>query len=88
MIHTPTPPELIALNASLFALFYFLPSLLGLLRQREARLKLFLVNLLTGWTIAGWVVAFMWALSLPWDVGFGRRRGPLRPGAPERPGQG
>lgn len=66
------PPVFIALNATLFALVYFIPTFIALTRQRDQRLKLFLANLLTGWTLIGWMVTFIWAVTLPWD--FGRRR--------------
>ncbi|MGY6634321.1 MAG: superinfection immunity protein [Alkalilacustris sp.] len=69
------PPLFIALNATLFALGYFIPTLIALTRQRDQRLKLFLVNLLTGWTLIGWMVAFIWAISLPWDLGRRRKAG-------------
>lgn len=72
------PPVFIALNATLFALGYLIPTFVALTRQRDKRLKIFLVNLLTGWTLVGWMVAFIWAISLPWDM---RRR---RPGSKRR----
>lgn len=71
-----TPPELILINGTLFLLAYFIPTFMVLFRQRDQRLKLFLVNLLAGWTIIGWMVAFVWAATLPWD--FGRRRPPAQ----------
>ena len=71
------PPLFIALNATLFALGYLIPTFIVLTRQRDQRLKLFLVNLLTGWTLIGWMVAFIWAISLPWDFG-NRRKGGTR----------
>ena len=67
------PPVFIALNATLFALAYLIPTFIALTRQRDQRLKIFLVNLLTGWTLIGWMAAFIWAATLPWD--FGRRPG-------------
>ncbi|MBK5928030.1 superinfection immunity protein [Rhodobaculum claviforme] len=63
------PPVFIALNATLFALAYLIPTFVALTRQRNQRLKIFVVNLLTGWTLIGWMVAFIWAISLPWDIG-------------------
>ena len=69
-----TPPELIALNATLFLLGYFIPSFIALTRQRDQRLRIFLTNLLTGWTIIGWMVAFVWAVTLPWDFRLPWRR--------------
>jgi len=43
-------------------LLYFLPSLLALFRKRFK--KVLPVNLLLGWTIIGWIVAFVWAASV------------------------
>lgn len=72
-----TPGWLIAVNATVFFLGYFIPSFIALTRQRDQRLKLFLVNLLTGWTLIGWMAAFIWAVTLPWDFGWrSRRAGP------------
>jgi hypothetical protein len=38
---------------------YFLPTLVGLRKQNAG--GIFLLNLLLGWTLAGWIAAFMWA---------------------------
>ena len=40
---------------------YFLPSIIG--RDKRDAMGIFLVNLLLGWTLIGWVVAFLWACS-------------------------
>ena len=40
---------------------YFLPTLIGL-RKRNAG-AIFALNLLLGWTIVGWVIALVWALT-------------------------
>ena len=42
--------------------FYFLPTLVSFLRQRKNRLAIFLLNLLLGWTILGWVVSLVWSV--------------------------
>jgi hypothetical protein len=42
-----------------FLLLYFLPSLIG--RDKKDALAIFLVNLLFGWTLIGWVLALLWA---------------------------
>ncbi len=76
------PPVFIALNATLFLLVYFIPSFIALTRQRDQRLKIFLVNLLTGWTLVGWMAAFIWAVTLPWDFGLRRAPGVPRPAQP------
>lgn len=40
---------------------YFIPSLLS--GYRKDANKIFVLNLLLGWTIIGWLVALVWALS-------------------------
>ena len=41
---------------------YFLPTLIAFLRQHKNKLAIFLLNLLLGWTILGWVVSLVWAV--------------------------
>jgi hypothetical protein len=48
----------------LFALglaFYLLPSIIG--RKRRNFGAIFALNLLLGWTLIGWIIALVWALS-------------------------
>lgn len=40
-------------------LLYFLPSYIG--RKKRNAVAIFLVNLLTGWSIIGWIVVYVWA---------------------------
>lgn len=40
---------------------YFLPSILGAKKRNAA--AIFVLNLLLGWTLVGWVVALVWALT-------------------------
>ena len=42
-------------------LLYFLPALIG--RHKADAMGIFLVNLLFGWTVIGWVVALIWACA-------------------------
>jgi hypothetical protein len=42
---------------------YFMPWLIGLNRGVNSVIVLFLVNLLLGWTIIGWIVCMIWAVS-------------------------
>ncbi len=42
-------------------LLYFLPTIIG--RNKRDVMGIFLVNLLFGWTVIGWVIALMWACS-------------------------
>jgi len=41
--------------------FYFLPTLIAFLRQHKNKLAIFLLNLLLGWTVLGWVVSLVWS---------------------------
>ena len=43
-------------------LLYFLPSILG--RNKRNAGAILALNLLLGWTIAGWIVALIWALTV------------------------
>ena len=43
------------------ALLYFLPTLIG--RHKSDVLGIFLLNLLFGWTIVGWILALVWACA-------------------------
>jgi hypothetical protein len=40
---------------------YFLPSIIG--KDKRDAMGIFLVNLFLGWTLIGWVVAFLWAIA-------------------------
>lgn len=54
----------VALIALLFLLAcYFLPTLVAALRGKIGSGGVFFVNLLLGWTVVGWFVAFIWACS-------------------------
>ncbi len=55
-----TMPELL-LVVLIFA-FYFLPTLIAFLRQHKNKLAIFLLNLLLGWTVLGWVVSLVWSV--------------------------
>jgi hypothetical protein len=40
---------------------YFLPTIVG--RDKSDAGLIFAVNLLLGWTVVGWIVAFIWACA-------------------------
>ena len=42
---------------------YFLPSIIGLARSKRNLGRIFVLNLLLGWTMIGWIVAFIWAVK-------------------------
>jgi hypothetical protein len=43
------------------AIIYFLPTVIAKNRQMDGIPALFLVNLLLGWTLIGWIVVLLWA---------------------------
>jgi membrane protease YdiL (CAAX protease family) len=42
-------------------LMYFLPAVVACLRHHKSAPGIFVLNLLTGWTLLGWIVSFVWA---------------------------
>ncbi len=46
-------------------LLYFQPTLEAWLRKQPNLTSIFALNALAGWTLVGWVVAFVWALKRP-----------------------
>ena len=42
--------------------FYFLPSIIALVRHRTNTLWIFLLNFLLGWSIIGWIGALVWSI--------------------------
>jgi hypothetical protein len=55
--------EIIALAA--LAALHFAPTFIAVWRKHPRRIAIFVINLLFGWTILGWIVALVWALSPP-----------------------
>ncbi len=51
------------LFALLFFVIYPLPALIGALRRHDNRCNIMVLNLLTGWTVIGWIIALYWALK-------------------------
>jgi hypothetical protein len=46
-----------------FGAIHFLPTIIAALRQGRSVVGIFLLNLLLGWTVIGWIVALVWALT-------------------------
>ena len=42
---------------------YFVPAIVAIYRIRRTRVAISVTNLLLGWTLIGWVVAFIWACT-------------------------
>ena len=62
---------------------YFVPTFVAIVQKRANLQTIFLLNLVLGWTIVGWVVALIWAVGprerkrgrsrLPWSRDAGRK---------------
>lgn len=44
---------------------YFIPTIVAAARRHSNLMMIGLINLLAGWTIVGWFVAFLWSLRDP-----------------------
>jgi Superinfection immunity protein/zinc-ribbon domain len=42
---------------------YFLPTIIGSTRQKTNLMGIFLVNVFLGWSVIGWIIALVWAVS-------------------------
>ena len=49
------------LHLTFWILLYFLPAIIG--RDKRDATGIFLLNLFLGWTVIGWVLALIWAVS-------------------------
>jgi T4 superinfection immunity protein len=49
------------LHLAFFILLYFLPAIIG--RDKRDAAGIFLLNLLLGWTVIGWIIALIWACT-------------------------
>ena len=47
----------------LLVLLYFLPAIVGVWRQKRNATAIFVLNLLAGWTVIGWIVAMVWSVA-------------------------
>lgn len=47
---------------------YFLPCIVATLRKHRQQLAIFVLNLLLGWTLVGWVVAMVWACTADVEI--------------------
>jgi hypothetical protein len=46
-----------------FFVIYFTPSLIGFSKKKKNSGAIFALNLLVGWTVIGWLGAFIWSLT-------------------------
>jgi hypothetical protein len=60
-----------------FGAIHFLPTIIAALRHGRSVVGIFLLNLFLGWTVIGWVVALIWAITNEprWMYGYPPPRG-------------
>lgn len=46
---------------AVFVCIYFLPAIIGFLKNHKQKMAIFILNLLFGWTFIGWGIALIWA---------------------------
>jgi len=46
-----------------FLLIYLLPALVAFGRKRQNKSAILVFNLLLGWSLIGWVIALVWAMT-------------------------
>jgi hypothetical protein len=59
----PWFPEIFAPFSLVGLALYLLPTIIVLARRKKNVLGPILVNVLLGWTVIGWIVALIWALT-------------------------
>ena|SRR5271170_2418301 len=42
---------------------YFLPTIIAISRKKTNVVAIVLINFLLGWTVVGWIIALVWAVS-------------------------
>ena len=52
----------------IFVAIYFLPTIVALKREHQSAGAIFFLNLLLGWSLLGWVIAFVWSFTNPTQV--------------------
>jgi hypothetical protein len=45
--------------------FYLLPGIIAFCREHSSTASIIALNLLVGWTLLGWILAFVWACTEP-----------------------
>lgn len=53
----------VTLTPFLLIVGYFLPSFIAGMRKKKNTNSVFILNLFLGWTLVGWVIALVWAVS-------------------------
>ena len=53
----------LAVLALPFLVIYLIPAIIGFIRKKDNKMAILLLNLFLGWSLIGWVVALVWAVS-------------------------
>lgn len=56
------------ISLAIILAIYFLPTIVASNRGHQSTGAIFFLNLLLGWTLLGWVVAFVWSFTNPTQV--------------------
>ncbi|MDR2046383.1 MAG: superinfection immunity protein [Clostridiales bacterium] len=51
------------LAAAVGIIIYIIPTIIALSKRHSQRTGIILLNIFLGWTLAGWLGAFIWALA-------------------------
>lgn len=51
--------------AIVLVLLYFTPTITAVMRKNHNSIAIFVLNLLLGWTLIGWIIALIWAYKVP-----------------------
>jgi Superinfection immunity protein len=54
---------IIVIIAIVAIVLHFLPFIIALLRHHHDTAAIFILNLLLGWTVIGWVIALVWSFT-------------------------
>ncbi len=54
---------LIILVAPVLFFAYLLPFFVAVLRGHQHTIEIFILTLFSGWTLIGWIIAFVWSLT-------------------------
>ena len=56
------PWELMIIMLVLFQFIYYIPAMIAMSKKIPDTLKIFIINLLVGWTLFVWVIILVWVL--------------------------
>jgi hypothetical protein len=56
-------PVTVSLIFLLFCLINLIPSIVAFIRKHQSKWVIFVLNILLGWTVVGWIITLVWAFS-------------------------